>query len=252
MSELEMILPMKEMPDEVIEQAMGKDFKVKDGSTIDDILKKPKNKNTRVTKASLRNLRQYSDDEVSEESKRSSTKNLRAYPNASASPSMSMAKGEIEFPPSIRNPEIIRNCLTKDEIIFFIDRWTVYYKEYGDDLNDATDYDQLLELIMNYIDLYRIQKKKKNSEKAVTDPAIADIQHKTSNRIQALLTSLKTRRKDRVEMNMHKEDNLMKILCETARQSTDAAIMITNRVLKESSEEKKFLEHKRNRGNILE
>lgn len=249
MSELNKILPKEEMSDEVIEEAKRKDFKAKDGSSIDDIIAKAdKKKKRKVTKAQLSNLRQYSDKEVSDEAKETSMKNLRAP----KTPSMSQAKDEMEFPPSIRNPEIIKNCLTKDEIIFFIDRWNQYYAEYGDDLNSANDYDQMIELVMNLIDLYRIQKKKKNSDRHVFDAALADIQHKTHTRIQAILTSLKTRRKDRVEMNQHREDNLVKLLCERARQSGDFAFQMSHKVDKELEEERKFLEQKKERGVTLE
>lgn len=249
MSELSKILPTKEMPVEIIEEAKKKDFKASDGSTIDDIIENAnKTGKRKVTKASLSNLRQYSNKKVSDEAKEASMKNLRAHKD----PSVSSAKARRSFPSTVRNPEIIKNCLTDDEVIFFIDRWEAYYSQYGDDLNAANDYDQMVELIMNLIDLYRIQKKKKNSERSVLDPAIADIQHKTSARVQAILTSLKTRRKDRVEMNQHREDNLVMLLCKQARGDENFSKMVAAQAQDELNEERKFLENKKLRGITLE
>ena len=249
MEEVEKIQPTTEISEDLIAAALEKDFKAKDGSTPEKALEnvKAKAEKTGARKVpklnSLKNLRQWSPEPLTDEEKEATLGNLR-FPV----PSMSQAKDSMKFPDSVRNPEIIKNCLTKDEIVYFIDRWNQYYAEYGADLNSANDYDQMVELIMNLIDLYRIQKKKMNSDKLVTDPLVDQIVHRTHTRVQTLLASLKTRRKDRVEMNVHKEDNLVKLLLKKAKGDGDFVKETEAKLKLEEAEELAALEAKTKRG----
>lgn len=249
MEEIEKIEPKFQISEDLIEAALQKDFKAKDGSTPEKALERVKAKaeKTGARKVpklnTLKNLRQWSPKPLTDEEKEATLNNLRF-----SAPSMAQAKDDMKFPESVRNPEIIKNCLTKDEVIYFIDRWNQYYSEYGSDLNTANDYDQMVELIMNLIDLYRIQKKKKNSEKLVTDPLVDQIVHRTHTRVQTLLASLKTRRKDRVEMNVHKEDNLVKLLLRRAKGEGDFVKETNTRLKMEEQEELESLQAKARRG----
>lgn len=252
MSELEDILspkykkehlPSTELSEEEIRsivQDPTKDFKAEDDD-IEVILEKVDPNKIAQKRNSLKNLIQYSDKPRTEESKEASLKNLRP-PKLTDNVSRNE---KFEFPDTVRDPQMIANCLTRDEIVYFIDRWTEYYKQYGSDLNSANDYDQLVELIMNLIDLYRIQKKKKKSESFVTDSDLADVQHKIHSRIQNILTSLKTRRKDRIEMNQHDEDNLVKFLCSAADKKLGSVLQA--RLEEEELEETKYIEAKSKR-----
>ncbi len=149
------------------------------------------------------------------------------------------------FPPSVRNPEMIRNCLTLDEQDYFVDRWTAYYKEYGDDLNEANDYDQMVELMMCLVDLYRIQKRKFTKKMLIEDADLDQITHRIHNRIQTILSSLNARRKDRMQTNQHSESNLIHLLMQKSAQLRSAKdIQLEN----EELEEEQALREKKARG----
>lgn len=123
-----------------------------------------------------------------------------------------------EIPSSIRNAAIIKAVLTKEELGFFIERWNEYYATFGADLNTANDYDQMVELIMCLVDQFRIQKKKKTSDRIVLDPNVDQIMHRIHTRIQNILSAFYIKRKDRVEAQDKKDENIIKLLVNLAKK----------------------------------
>lgn len=237
-----MIFPRSELDDEALEKALKSDFKADE---------QPENLSKR-----MKNLVQYSDKKISRKTKGKMLANLRPQTSALEEEVQVEEVEEVEkndkkkkkyivFPPSVRNPGMIRNCLTLDEQRYFLDRWKAYYKEYGDNLNEANDYDQMVELMMCLIDLYRIQKRKFTKQVLIEDSDLDQITHRIHGRIQAILSSLNTRRKDRMQINQHSESNLIDLLMQKNRQLRDGN---NEQIKNEEEEEANALRAKISRG----
>jgi hypothetical protein len=120
--------------------------------------------------------------------------------------------------------------------------------EHQGDFNRAEDYDAIVEMIICYINIYRIEKKKKNAPALVWDKNMDVVAHNLHLRITNLRRDLKTSRKARLETQESKESNLVKLMTEYAKNGQSRlGKIIEDRLLQQVSEEEEMLRRKRER-----
>lgn len=194
-----------------------------------------------MTPAQIANLRQFSNKPHDPEAKRRSMENLRT-PVTQVT-----LNGETHVAPLDENSNIIipeglneqylREVLGHRELVYFVDRWNSYMKEHEKDFNRAEDSDDLQELIFCYIKQMRMEKKKASNPLFNFRADFSKIEQDTSLRIQALKTSLGTRRKDRLENNERKQSAFMTLVTSLAKDQASIREALEKRVLDTLEEE---------------
>jgi len=154
----------------------------------------------------------------------------------------------VEFPPEVLEPERLREVLTIPEQEYFVRRWHEYMMEHQGDFNRAEDYDAIVEMIICYINIYRIEKKKKNAPALVWDKCVGMEAHNLHLRITNLRRDLKTSRKSRLETQESKESNLVKLMTSYAKDGQSRlGRIIEDRLIEQVSAEDEMLRRKRER-----
>lgn len=248
--ELDEIPDLTELPEQVVEQAKDKEWKTLGAEGVEKVVAKCQRskRKKKMTPEQIKNLVQYREkDERTEESKQASMEQLRV-PVRQRQEEDDAGAARVEFPSEILEPDILRSALTIPEQEYFVRRWQEYMDEHGGDFNRAEDYDAVAEMIICYINLYRIEKRKKNSPGLQVDFKTDTVTHNLHLRIGNLRRDLKTSRKARLETQENKESNLMRLMTEYAKngQSRLGKIM-EDRLIQQATDEDEMLRRKRER-----
>lgn len=249
---LEEIPDKKELEEELVEESASKEWKTHGTTGAKKVAKKCKKSKRKknMTEAQLRNLRQFRDkDESDEESKKNSLENLRVP----AKKESKEPEPTVDFPEEILEPDLLRQVLTIDEQKYFIRRWKEYMSEHQRDFNSAEDYDSIVELMMNYIQLYRIEKKQKNAPTLAYDRSVDFVKHNIHIRIRNLKIDLKTRRKDRLETKESRQSKMLGVITDLAKNSQSGLRDVLEENLKQQLlSEKDMITRKQERAGIID
>lgn len=251
---LDRILPSVPLPKETIDKALELSFKAKDGSSAESIIKEFQEKTQGLKRGrpkknmalpSLKNLQQYSDKPVPKEQKKEKLDGLRVAPKKQETlDQLTKFPEGLNPPEGFKNPNKLLYIFTNDELIEFCDIWKRYWEEMGSDLDDGSDYDDLFELCVQYIELYRLAKKKATAPGLVFDDKVDKIAHNVHLRIQNLKTALKMRRKDRLESGKTDEKNFIALICDRASKGSEFIEKSRQLIRQQEEEEMEFLRKK--------
>lgn len=248
--ELEEIPDLTELPEATVEQAKDKEWKTLGAEGAAKVAAKCQRskRKRKMTPEQIKNLVQYREkDERSPESKEASMEQLRV-PVRQREPEDDAGAARVEFPPEILEPDMLRSTLTIPEQEYFVRRWQEYMMEHGGDFNRAEDFDAIAEMIICYINLFRIEKRLKNSPSLQLDLRTDTVKHNIHLRITNLRRDLKTSRKARLETQESKESNLVKLMTTYAKDGQSRlGRIIENRLIQQVTEEDEMLRRKRER-----